>query len=152
MLIFVMSLIKTNIMKITEYIEKDFLETLGKTYKEFYIEGCSNIRRAKVPHNIEMGDTFNIYRGESTKEGCTWKGNLEQSLLAHVGTKMNTTELIINKALGIVKANFMDYPDFDEEVGLTLADALTVIVMDGEDHDTEMESDKVFDLIDNLIG
>lgn len=69
-----------------------------------------------------------------------------------MSVKMNTEELIINKALGIVKANFMDFPDFDEEQGLTLADALTVIVTHDEDHDTEMESDKVFDLIDNLIG
>ena len=66
--------------------------------------------------------------------------------------KMNTTELIINKAMNICKADHMQFPDYDESVGLTLADALTVIVTHDEEHDTEMESDKVFDLIDNLIG
>lgn len=64
---------------------------------------------------------------------------------------MNTTELIINKAMNICKADHMQYPDYDEDVPLTLADALTIIVTHDEDHDTVMESDKVFDLIDGLF-
>jgi hypothetical protein len=51
------------------------------------IEGCSDIHRAKVPNGIEKGDIFNIYRGESTKEGCEWVGNLEESLIKHIEIK-----------------------------------------------------------------
>lgn len=78
-------------MKITE--NKGLLKAFRITYKEFDIKGCSNIHTAKVPNDIKEGDIFNIYRGESTKEGCTWKGDLESSLKAHVESefKMNTT-------------------------------------------------------------
>ena len=65
---------------------------------------------------------------------------------------MNTTELIINKAMNIASSDFMQFPDYDENVPLTLADAITIIITHDEDHDTEMESDKVFDLVDGLIG
>lgn len=53
-------------------------------YKEFEIQNHSDIRRAKVPHNIKKGDIFNIYRGESTKEGCAWEGCLKNSLINHL--------------------------------------------------------------------
>ena len=65
---------------------------------------------------------------------------------------MNIEEQIINKALNIIENNPFDYSDYEESEGLTLADALTVIIIDGESHDTEMESDKVYDFINNLIG
>lgn len=65
---------------------------------------------------------------------------------------MNTTELIINKAMKIASSDFMQYPDYDENVPLTLADAITIIITHDEEHDSEMESDKVFDLVDGLIG
>lgn len=64
---------------------------------------------------------------------------------------MNVAEQIINKALKIVENNF-EYTDYDEDAGLTLADAITIIIMDSENHDTEMESDKVYDFINELIG
>ena len=63
---------------------------------------------------------------------------------------MNVAEQIINKALKIVENNF-EYTDYDEDAGLTLADAITIIIMDSENHDTEMESDKVYDFINELI-
>jgi hypothetical protein len=55
--------------------------------------------------------------------------------------------LIINKAIKICRADHMQFPDFDESIPLTLSDALTVIVTHDEEHDTEMESDKVYNLI-----
>ena len=66
--------------------------------------------------------------------------------------KLNVEEQIINKALNIIENNPFDYSDFEPEEGLTLADALTVIIMDGEDHDTEMMSHEVYDFLDEKIG
>jgi hypothetical protein len=63
--------------------------------------------------------------------------------------KMNTTELIINKAMNIASANHMDFPDYDETVPMTLADALTVIVTHDEEHDSELIGEDVFKLIDD---
>lgn len=60
-------------------------------------------------------------------------------------------KLIIDKAIKICKADFMQYPDFDEDIELSLADALTIIVTHDEDHDTKMESDKVYDFIDSRL-
>lgn len=52
--------------------------------------------------------------------------------------------LIIDKAKAICKADPIQFMDFEEEKGLTLAEAITVILT----HDSEeMESDKVYDLI-----
>ena len=59
-------------------------ENLAKYYSEYKLEGFKDIRRAKVSCNIKIGDIFNIYRGESTKEGCEWRGDLETSLLEHL--------------------------------------------------------------------
>ncbi len=52
-----------------------------KLYKGYEVEGYGDIHLAKVPYGIREGDMFNIYRGESTKNGCVWKGNLQHSLL-----------------------------------------------------------------------
>jgi hypothetical protein len=60
-------------------------------------------------------------------------------------------KLIIDKAHKICKADFMQYPDHDKDIELTLADALTIIVTHDESHDTEMESDKVYDLIESKL-
>lgn len=60
-------------------------------------------------------------------------------------------KLIIEKARKICKADFMQYPDYDEDIELSLADALTIIVTHDEEHDTEMESDKVYDFIDSKL-
>ncbi|MGK6342882.1 hypothetical protein ACMGDK_11620 [Chryseobacterium sp. DT-3] len=62
-------------------------ENLAKYYTEYDLVGFSDIYRAKVSINIEVGDIFNIYRGESTKEGCEWVGNLEKSLTEHLELK-----------------------------------------------------------------
>ena len=63
---------------------------------------------------------------------------------------MNPIEkLIIDKAVNICKTDFMQYPDFDEDIELTLIDAITVIITHDEDHDTEIESDKVYNFLCN---
>lgn len=66
--------------------------------------------------------------------------------------KMNVEEQIINKALKIIEDNPIEHPNFEPEETFTLSDALTVIIMDGEEHDTEMQSDKVYDFIEGLIN
>jgi hypothetical protein len=65
---------------------------------------------------------------------------------------LNVEEQIINKALKIIEDNPIEHSNFEPEEGLTLADALTVIIMDGEDHDTDMESHKVYDFLDERLG
>lgn len=56
--------------------------------------------------------------------------------------------LIIQKALEIVKADFMQYQDFDEAQGLTLKEALTVLI--GE-HLEDVESSEIYDFINKLF-
>ena len=60
-----------------------------------------------------------------------------------MGVEMNTEELIINKALNLIANNPFDYTDYDESLGLSLADAMTVIIMDDEPHDTKLNRDDV---------
>lgn len=47
----------------------------------FDITSCNGIYLAKVPNRIKVGDIFNVYCFESTKLGCEWLGNLEDSLV-----------------------------------------------------------------------
>lgn len=50
--------------------------------KYFDVTGCNGIYLAKVPNVLKVGDIFNVYAFESTKFGCEWLGNLEDSLIA----------------------------------------------------------------------
>lgn len=49
--------------------------------KYFDVTGCNGIYLAKVPNSLKVGDIFNVYAFESTKFGCEWLGNLEDSLI-----------------------------------------------------------------------
>lgn len=57
---------------------------------------------------------------------------------------------LIELAHSICKASFMDYPDYDEDIELTLSDALTILVMENVGNDDNIESDKLYDFIDVL--
>lgn len=52
-----------------------------KSFRDYDVAGIIDIRRAAVPYGIKVGQLFNIYRGESTKNGCKWMGSLQYSLL-----------------------------------------------------------------------
>lgn len=55
--------------------------------------------------------------------------------------------LIIEIARDIVKKDFMQYSDFDDDLEFTLKDALTVLIC----NDRDIESDEVFDFINSLF-
>jgi hypothetical protein len=57
-------------------------------------------------------------------------------------------DLIIQKAIEIVKADFMQYPDYDEDLIFTLKDALTVLI--GE-HLEDEPSEEIYDFINQLF-
>ena len=59
-------------------------------------------------------------------------------------------EQIIALAHQVCKASWMDYPDYDPEIELSLADALTILVMENVPNDSDIESDKLYDFISNL--
>lgn len=56
-------------------------------YDDLDIKGYDIIHRACVPHDITIGDIFNIYLGESTKNGCIYLGTLDQSLSRYLFEK-----------------------------------------------------------------
>lgn len=51
-----------------------------KNHDDYDIEGLSTIHRAKPIHNMAVGEYFNVYYGESSKNGAKWLGDLESSL------------------------------------------------------------------------
>lgn len=75
--------------------EVELTENSAKYYKEYDIAGFADIYRAKVPHNIAKGDIFNIYLGQSTKEGCVWEGDLKSSLLNHINPNLPHSNKLI---------------------------------------------------------
>jgi hypothetical protein len=61
-------------------------------------------------------------------------------------------EKLIALAHSICKAKFMDYPDYDEDIELGLADALTILVQENVGHDEDIESAELYDFITEKIG
>jgi len=45
----------------------------------------------------------------------------------------------------------MDYPDYDEDIELGLADALTILVQENVGHDEDIESAELFDFFENNL-
>ncbi len=58
-------------------------------------------------------------------------------------------EQIIALAHQVCKANRMDYPDYDPENDLSLADALTILIMENVPNDSDIESDELYIFITN---
>jgi hypothetical protein len=61
-------------------------------------------------------------------------------------------EQIIALAHEVCKSNFMEYPDYDSDIKLSLADALTILVMENVPHDSDIESHELYDFIDNVLS
>lgn len=60
---------------------------------------------------------------------------------------------IIKIAEEVAATDFMNFPDFDKEIGLDgLPDALTVLIMASARNYPRLPSDKVYDYIDNLLN
>ena len=62
-------------------------------------------------------------------------------------------EKLIKLAHDICKRKFMDYPDYDKDIELNLADALTILVQENVAHDNEdIESAELYDFISDKLG
>lgn len=58
-------------------------------------------------------------------------------------------QLIINKALEIIKTDFMQYPDFDDTIDFTLLDAITVILSQYVD---DVDTCEIYDFVFKLFS
>lgn len=58
---------------------------------------------------------------------------------------------LIALAHEVCKSNFMEYPDYDPDIELSLADAITILVMENVPHDLDIESSRVYDLINKTV-
>ena len=67
-------------------------------------------------------------------------------------TPRETENLIISKAQNICEACFMDFPDYNKEESLSLAEAIAVIITYDEEHDTELMAENVYDLLDYKLN
>lgn len=59
---------------------------------------------------------------------------------------------LIKLAHDICIKNFMDYPDYDSDIEMDVADALTVIVGNASLSDGAFESSEFYDFIKDLLG
>ena len=58
---------------------------------------------------------------------------------------------IIDLATNVAKQSFMKF-NYDPDVELTLADALTVLICNNDDDNTLPEDSEIYDYLDNLIN
>lgn len=58
---------------------------------------------------------------------------------------------LIALAHEICRTSFMDYPDYDPDIELSLADAITILVMENVPNDLDIESSQVYDLINKTV-
>ena len=62
-------------------------------------------------------------------------------------------EKILILANDVAAASFMDYPDYDSDHPITeLAEALTVLVLNSADHDTNIEAEELYDFLNLKIA
>ena len=59
---------------------------------------------------------------------------------------------LIELARSICKSRFMDYPDYDEDIELGLADALTIMVQENVSNDEEINSEELYDFLSEKLG
>ncbi len=59
---------------------------------------------------------------------------------------------LIELARKICKENFMNYPDYDENIQLNLSDALTIIIQESVGHNDDIESAELYDFINKEIN
>lgn len=57
-------------------------------------------------------------------------------------------EEIINAAIEIAKTDFIKYPNFDKNIGLSFKEALMIVISDTI---TNIESQKIYDFISNEL-
>lgn len=54
-------------------------------FDDFDVAGHPCVHRACVRHDIQVGDVFNVYHGESSKSGLVWDGSLLSALRKFAG-------------------------------------------------------------------
>jgi hypothetical protein len=52
--------------------------------------------------------------------------------------------IIINKAIELMKSDFMQYPDYDDTIELTLLDAITVLL---SQHIDDIDTCEIYDFL-----
>lgn len=60
-------------------------------------------------------------------------------------------EKLITLAREVAKLSFMNYPDYDEDLEFTLADALTLLVMENVGEE-DIESVEVYDFLEQITN
>jgi hypothetical protein len=58
---------------------------------------------------------------------------------------------LIEKAKEVMKSDFMQYPDYDPEIEITLHDAIVILIAENFEHDQEFNSAELFDFITEKI-
>lgn len=57
-------------------------------------------------------------------------------------------KLIINKAIDLIKSDFMQYPDYDETIEMSLLDAITVLL---SQHIDDIDTCEIYDFLTTKI-
>lgn len=90
-------------------------------YEDYDVKDCGDIYRACVVPNansIKNGDVFNIYRGEGRKDGCTWKNDLQQSLVQFLVDEYNDQQKLKIKFDAVTQeyrvGNYFQFKAFEE--------------------------------------
>jgi|TARA_R110000803_G_scaffold112660_5_gene181042 hypothetical protein len=60
-------------------------------------------------------------------------------------------EKLIAIAHNICKTRFMDYPDYDRDIELGLADAITILISENISHDEDFDTAELYDFINQKL-
>ena len=59
---------------------------------------------------------------------------------------------LIELARSICKSNFMDYPDYDEDIELNLVDSITILINENVPHDEDIDTAELYDFINQEMN
>ena len=112
---------------------------LGKKNLLTYKQVIGKLRSNGVDKHNELSDTYLFNESYQL-------GEIKEVEVTHPIAKN-----IIDLAIKVAKENFMTF-NYDPDVELTLADALTVFICNNDDDDTLPENSEIYDYLDNLIN
>jgi len=101
-----------------ENFDLDFLDTFEEIQYNSFIKNMTKAEALQILINNVEGDFYQL--SDELREIAEEQSEMNES--------HEMENLIIEKAIEIIKSDFMQYPDYDESIPFTFLDAITAIL------------------------
>jgi len=121
-----------------EKFELAFLDTFEEIQYNSFTKSMSKAEALQILINNVEGDFYQL--SDELREIAEEQSEMNE------GPEIEN--LIIEKAKEMMKADFMQYPDYDESIPFTLLDAITVIIAQ---HVNDVDTCEIYDFLTSKL-